>query len=136
MRHHLKLKGMHHSVQVDSAGTHAYHVGQPPDVRSQRAAAQRGLDLSRLRARQVDPGDFAAFDLILAMDSQNLDLLRQQCPTEHQGKLQRLLDYRQNFSEEDVPDPYYGGPQGFELVLDLIEDAVQGLTAELRRQEG
>jgi protein-tyrosine phosphatase len=134
MRKRLEEHGLHELVKVDSAGTHAYHVGNPPDTRSQRVAKERGLDLSRLRARQVEPRDFDEFDLILAMDGQNLAMLKQQCPSWHQGKLGRLLDYRQAGQEADVPDPYYGGPKGFEMVLDLVNDAVDGLIADLKRQ--
>ncbi len=134
MRKRLEEHGLHDLVKVDSAGTHGYHVGEPPDVRSQRAAKARGLDLSRLRGRQVQTKDFDEFDLILAMDGHNLDLLKQQCPAWHQAKLGRLLDYRQAGAEENVPDPYYGGPQGFEMVLDLVDDAVQGLIDDLKRQ--
>jgi len=134
MRKRLQEHGLHDLVWVDSAGTHAYHVGNPPDSRSQRAARERGLDLSRLRARQVEPKDFDDFDLILAMDGQNLEMLKQQCPSWHQAKLARLLDYRLGGAEADVPDPYYGGPKGFEMVLDLVDDAVLGLIADLKRQ--
>lgn len=130
----LAQQGLSRWVQVDSAGTHGYHVGEPPDRRTQEAAKKRGLDLSRQRGRQVQPRDFEEFDLILAMDAYNLELLKQMCPACHQAKLGRLLDYRQAFQSEDVPDPYYGGPKGFELVLDLVEDGVRGLVAELKRQ--
>ncbi|MDD5297539.1 MAG: low molecular weight phosphotyrosine protein phosphatase [Rhodocyclaceae bacterium] len=134
MRRRLEEQGLHELVRVDSAGTHGYHVGEPPDIRTQRAAKARGLDLSRLRGRQVAPRDFDEFDLILAMDGHNLELLKQQCPSWHQAKLKRLLEYRQAGSEADVPDPYYGGPKGFELVLDLVDEAVQGLIEDLKRQ--
>ena len=112
---------------VDSAGTHAYHVGEPPDKRAIYAAQKRGYDLSSLRARQVSVADFEQFDLILAMDRKNLATLRQQCPDEHTAKLALFLQYAEGISLDEVPDPYYGGTQGFEQVLDLCENAVQGL---------
>ena len=133
MRRQLQEAGLAKLVHVDSAGTQSAHVGEPPDVRSQRAAKARGLDLSRQRARQVEPRDFELFDLILAMDRRNLEVLREQCPKWLQPKLHLLMEFGSG-EGEDVPDPYYGGPQGFEAVLDLVDDAVAGLIAELRRQ--
>ncbi len=132
MRQHLIQAGLDPYVQVDSAGTHGGHAGDPPDMRAQRAAAQRGYDISRLRARKIAPKDFNEADLILSVDDYNLSILKQKCPTWHQAKLARLLDYRVHGEYEDVPDPYYGGTQGFDLVLDLIEDAAQGLIAALK----
>ena len=105
--------GLRRYLDVDSAGTHGYHIGAPPDVRAQKAAAMRGYDLSRLRARRVKEADFLRFDHILAMDRDNLASLRRACPTEEHRRLGLML--------------YYGGPEGFERVLDLIEDAAAGL---------
>jgi protein-tyrosine phosphatase len=113
--------------EFDSAGTHGYHIGNPPDKRARQAAEGRGYDLSALRARQVGTGDFLRFDRILAMDRDNLDLLRQACPAEHHHKLGLFLEFSARFDEDEVPDPYYGGPEGFQRVLDLIEDAAAGL---------
>jgi protein-tyrosine phosphatase len=113
--------------EFDSAGTHGYHIGKAPDARATKAAAQRGYDLSSLKGRQVDRADFLRFDRILAMDRDNLELLRKACPTEHLGKLGLFLEFASSHDGEEVPDPYYGGPEGFERVLDLIEDAAQGL---------
>jgi protein-tyrosine phosphatase len=121
-------------VRVDSAGTHNYHPGSPPDARAQAAAVRRGYDLSSLRARQIAAADYATFDLILVMDHDNLAALQDDCPPEHQHKLRRLTEFCQVHQTLVVPDPYYGGPDGFEQVLDLVEDACEGLLAHVRRQ--
>jgi protein-tyrosine phosphatase len=118
-------------IQVDSAGTHAYHIGEPPDARSQAAARRRGIDMSGLRARQVHPSDFEEFDLILAMDRDNLAELERHCPPRFRDRLRLLLEFAPT-EERDVPDPYYGGHTGFEQVLDLVEQAARGLIEELR----
>lgn len=131
MRRCLREAGLDGRVEVDSAGTHAYHVGEPPDVRSQKAAKARGVDLSRLRARRVDPRDFETFDLILAMDRRNLEALRAECPPWYHAKLGLFVGEGEG---GEVPDPYYGGPQGFEVVLDLVENASRSLVASLLRQ--
>lgn len=119
-------------VEVDSAGTHAYHVGSPPDRRTQATALRRELDLSMQRARQVTAQDFERFDLVLAMDEENYSILVSRCPPAYHSKVQLFLDYGST-DDRNVPDPYYGGDTGFERVLDLIEDAARGLLAELRR---
>lgn len=119
--------GVAAGFEFDSAGTHGYHIGKAPDARASKAAALRGYDLSLLKARQVDDADFVLFDRILAMDRDNLDLLKQACPPVHHGKLGLILEFASRHEEDEVPDPYYGGPEGFERVLDLIEDAVHGL---------
>lgn len=121
-------------LEFDSAGTHDYHIGKAPDARATEAAAQRGYDLSALRARQVATRDFVYFDYILAMDRDNLDLLRQACPEAHAGKLGLFLDFAKGVEMSEVPDPYYGGPEGFEQVLDLIENAADGLLEKLDRR--
>jgi protein-tyrosine phosphatase len=120
-------------LEMDSAGTAGYHVGEPPDPRTRQAAARRGYDLSALRARVVEPEDFEHFDLILAMDRENLSVLRRRAPGTAQQRLRLLLEFASQGAPEDVPDPYYGGPNGFEEVLDLVEDAVRGLLAHLRQ---
>lgn len=120
-------QGVAHLHEFDSAGTHDYHIGEPPDRRTRATAQQRGYDLSKLRARQVAMADFERFDLILAMDRANLDWLQVRCPEAQRHKLRLFLDYAENHPEEEVPDPYYGGAQGFEHVLDLVEDAARGL---------
>ena len=128
----LQRSGLAGRVEVDSAGTHGYHVGDPPDLRAQKAARERGYDISGLRGRKVSGADFIRFDYILAMDRDNLGLLREACPPEHRHKLKLFLEYAMNFEEDEVPDPYYGGPAGFERVLDLIEDGARGLVEALR----
>ena len=130
-RHLLRARGLHESIFVDSAGTHAYHVGNPPDPRALRTALGRGIDLSDLRARQVRDEDFHHFDYILAMDRDNLADLSAACPDAQRTKLSLFLRYAPHLELQDVPDPYYGGPAGFERVLDMIEDAAQGFLDNL-----
>ncbi len=113
--------------EFDSAGTHDYHVGEAPDPRTVAAASGRGYDLSALRARRLTSADFAAFDCLLAMDAGHLEIMRHQCPAEHQHKLKLFLDFHPAHHGCDVPDPYYGGPEGFDQVLDLVETAIQSL---------
>ena len=129
----VEAAGLDGRVQIDSAGTHDYHIGNPPDARAQAAAARRGYDLSKLRARQVEQGDFAAFDYLLAMDEHNRSLLLQQCPSEQRRKVRLLLEFATGNVPTEVPDPYYGGPQGFEQVLDLVENAAQGLLQHIKK---
>lgn len=129
----IKNNGMDSLIKVDSAGTHGYHIGEPPDPRTCEAALRRGIDLSGYRARKVVPEDFQRFDLLLAMDRDNLALLQRGARPEYQAKLGLFMNYASRFDAEEVPDPYYGGEQGFELVLDMIEDAGQGLIRALRR---
>ncbi len=126
--------GVAKNFEIDSAGTHSYHIGKAPDVRATKAAAQRGYDLLPLRGRRVCDEDFVRFDYILAMDRDNLDLLKQACPAAHQGKLNLFLEFGAGRSGEEVPDPYYGGADGFELVLDMIEEAANGLLNRLGKQ--
>ncbi len=128
----IQNNGIGHLIKVDSAGTHGYHIGEPPDPRTCEAALRRGIDLSGYRARKVVPGDFERFDLLLAMDRDNLALLQRGARPEYQAKLGLFMNYASRFDAEEVPDPYYGGEQGFELVLDMVEDAGQGLIRALR----
>lgn len=121
-------------LEIDSAGTHDYHVGEPPDPRALRAASSRGLDISGLRARQVDETDFERFDLILAMDRVNYEALRDRSPPAYRSRIRLLLEFANGAGRDEVPDPYYGGAKGFEEVLDLLEDAAAGLLAEVRRK--
>lgn len=116
-----------HDIKIDSAGTHNFHVGAPPDERSQRHAAKRGYDLSTLRARPVVESDFEAFDLLLTMDWDNRALLEERCPPAHLKKIRGLAEFLQTSTATVIPDPYTGGAQGFEHVLDLIEEASEGL---------
>lgn len=127
----IKSEGLSSVIQVDSAGTVDYHIGAPPDPRSVTAAARRGYDLSPLRARQVRPQDFSSFHYIFAMDRMNMKDLRTLCPPGQRTKLHFLLEFADT-SHEGVPDPYYGGPGGFELVLDLVEQACAGVLQHLR----
>jgi len=133
MRRLVRDAGLAQSVRVESAGTHDYHVGEPPDVRAQQHARRRGYDLSALRARQVAAEDFESFDLILAMDRGHLAILRRIAPPQHRHKLHLLMEFATSRQIDEVPDPYYGGPGGFERVLDMVEAAARGLLAELHR---
>jgi len=128
--------GLAEKIQLDSAGTHAYHVGEPPDRRAQQCALSRGVDLSPLRARKAVPQDFEIFDYVLAMDEDNYSLLKQICPPGMEYKLSLFLDYAPNLGIREVPDPYYGGTQGFERVLDMVEEASQGLLGMIRDKNG
>jgi protein-tyrosine phosphatase len=122
------------TIEIDSAGTHDYHVGEPPDERAIAAARRRGIDLSTLRARTVSAGDFDEFDLILAMDEQNLRELRRRAPAHRHERIRLIMEFVPQASVRAVPDPYYGGPQGFEQVLDLLEEASEGLLKEMLSQ--
>ncbi len=128
--------GLQEQISVDSAGTHAYHIGEPPDRRSQQTASRRGYDLSSQRARRVSEQDFEDFDYVLAMDTDNYYGLEQLCSAKHRHKLRRFLEFAPQLEVQDVPDPYYGGGNGFEGVLDLVEAASKGLLEEIRRQGG
>ncbi|MCE4554052.1 low molecular weight protein-tyrosine-phosphatase [Pelomonas cellulosilytica] len=132
MRARLAAAGL--DVEVDSAGTHGYHVGEPPDERSQQHALKRGYDLGALRARRLEARDFERFDLVLGMDDDNLAHAARLCPPAQRHRLQLLMDYAPDAGSRHVPDPYYGGEAGFERVLDLVEAACDGLIATLRRR--
>ena len=121
LRRLAREAAVHDALVIDSAGTHDYHVGAAPDTRAQEAAKQRGYDLSELRARQVSERDFQEFDYILAMDRDNLAVLRRQCPPEHQHKVRLFLSFSERFPGHEVPDPYYGGIEGFEQVHAIFE---------------
>ncbi|MFA6313704.1 MAG: low molecular weight protein-tyrosine-phosphatase [Sterolibacterium sp.] len=134
MRALAERAGLAQIYQLDSAGTHAYHVGNPPDSRSLKAAARRGYDLSALRARQIGADDFTRFDLLLAMDRDNLARLERACPQNLRHKLGLFLEYADGCDEDEMPDPYYGGDEGFERVLDLAEAAAHGLILRTRQK--
>jgi len=135
--HHVAQAGLAELIASDSAGTHDYHIGDPPDPRAQNAAGRRGYDLSPLRGRQVGLRDFADFDYVLAMDDYNLRALERLCPSQHRHKLKLFMEFSAGAGMREVPDPYSGGPDGFELVLDMVEQAAQGLLHHLRsRIEG
>ncbi len=129
----VKQARLSNQIEIDSAGTHDYNLGKPPDLRAQAAARKRGIDLSRLRARQVTPADFIEFDYILAMDKDNYNILQATCPPEHQHKLQLFLEFAPSLNTREVSDPYYGGENGFEPVLNLIEAASRGLLEQVRQ---
>jgi protein-tyrosine phosphatase len=132
-RHHVCAADLDAHIDVDSAGTHAYHVGQPPDQRATAAAERRGISLESIRARRVQPDDYERFSYIIAMDLDNLAILEEQADEGHRDKLRLFLEFSSG-PEQEVPDPYYGGPTGFERVLDLVEDASHGLLEELRNR--
>jgi protein-tyrosine phosphatase len=130
-RQRIRAAGLAKVVRVDSAGTLDAHSGAPPDPRAQRHAAARGYDLSDLRARALAARDFERADLLLVMDDDNLATVERRCPPEHLGKLRRLTEFCRAHRVDAVPDPYFGGPDGFEHVLDLVEDACEGLFAHV-----
>jgi len=132
-RHYVNEAGLGHEIEVDSAGTHAYHVGEAPDRRSMAAAERRGVSLADLRARRVSDSDYERFDYIIAMDEDNQSRLLDQAPSEHRSKVTLFLSYTAG-EESEVPDPYYGGAAGFERVLDLVEDASKGFLESIRRR--
>lgn len=135
LRLRLARAGLEGQVAVDSAGTHGYHVGEPPDRRAQQHALRRGIDLSGLRGRRVSETDFDRFDLLLAMDEDNLAELARVRPAGHANAPRLLLEFTRRYTgQREVPDPYYGGPEGFERVLDLIEDACDGLLVHLQQR--
>jgi protein-tyrosine phosphatase len=130
----MEEQGLSGIVEIDSAGTHAYHVGEPPDRRAQETAARRGIDLSDLRARRVAPEDFAYFDYVLVMDQDNYHSLSAICPPAHLRKLMLFMDFAPHLRTREVPDPYYGAPGGFEQVFDMVEAAAEGLLNDIRRR--
>lgn len=136
LRQYIKNNGLGDKVEVDSAGTHGYHVGEAPDSRTQRAASARGYNLTQLRARKVARQDLDYFDLILAMDKSNLDNLWRMATPEQKERIKLFMDYAKNFDDDEVPDPYYGLGHGFDLVLDMVEDAAQGLIEEIKQKLG
>lgn len=133
-RHIVEREGLDEHIHIDSAGTHAYHVGEQPDSRAQQTARSRGIDLSTQRARKVSHDDFEKFDYVLAMDSDNHAILASMCPDEKTDCLSLFLSFAEHRPESEVPDPYYGGAQGFEHVFDLVEEAALGLLEDIRKQ--
>ena len=136
LREKVARAGLADRVRIASAGTHHYHVGNPADERSCAHALRRGYDLASHRARQVAPLDFERFDLILALDAGHLELLELNCPPSLRHKLRRLMEFAPDGLPRDVADPYYGGRQGFETVLDHVEAACDGLLAQMQRELG
>ncbi len=133
-RNLVEREGLPHAIGIDSAGTHAYHLGNPPDKRAQATALGRGVDLSDLVARRVAPEDFDAFDYVLAMDQDNYMALCEICPDQHVEKVHMFMDFAPHMRTREVPDPYYGGPAGFDRVFDLVEAASAGLLEEIKRR--
>lgn len=129
----VREQGLIDRILIDSAGTHAYHIGNPPDQRSQAAARNRGLDLSGQRARKVEVLDFERFDYILAMDRANLEDLLRLAQQEQLERLHLFMRFASRWKVDEVPDPYYGGNSGFDRVLDMAEDAAAGLLEHIRR---
>jgi protein-tyrosine phosphatase len=130
----VREAGLADRIEVDSAGTHAYHVGNPPDPRAQAVAQGRGVAMDDLRARQARPEDFLEYDYVLAMDQDNYHGLSAICPRGQERRIGLFLDYAPQLRVREVPDPYYGGPQGFERVFDLVEAAARGLLADIQRR--
>ncbi len=130
-RHMVEQDDLDGEISIDSAGTHAYHVGNPPDQRAQDAALKRDIDLSSQRARRVKADDFISFDYVIAMDESNKDALLSICPDGYEDRVHLFLDFS-NDDQTEVPDPYYGQGRGFEIVLNLVEDASAGLLKRIR----
>ncbi len=131
LENRLKEQRIQNRVEVDSAATHQYHTGASPDARGVAAAGRRGIDISRQRARPVRGDDFLDFDLILAMDADNERALRELCPAEHHGRVRRITEFAPQLRGDEIPDPYYGGHDGFEEVLDMLEMCMHGVVDEL-----
>ena len=133
-RHLVRQEELEHLIQSDSAGTHAYHVGNPPDTRAQATAETRGIELHDLRARRVSAKDFELFDYVLAMARENYEILSDICPQGYESRLRLFMEFAPQLNIPEVPDPYYGGTSGFERVFDMVEEASQGLLEDIRRQ--
>ena len=130
--HKVEQNDLQDQISIDSAGTHAYHVGNPPDQRAQDAALKRDIDLSQQRARRVSADDFSKFDYVIAMDESNMDDLLSICPEGFEDRVHLFLAFSDS-EENEVPDPYYGQGRGFEIVLNLVEDASEGLLEHIRK---
>lgn len=130
----LRREGLKDEITTDSAGTYAfYHLGDPPDPRACQSAAERGLDIGSQRARMIESEDCESFDYLLVMDRGNYENVRDLCRS-NAGKVRFLLDYAPDLAEIEIPDPYYGGPTGFERTMDLAEEACRGLFEDIRKQ--
>ena len=134
-RKHIQINFLEDKIKIDSVGTGSWHVGNPPDTRSQGFAAQRGYDISNQRSRLINNLDVIESDYLLAMDTDNILTLQKLIPEEMQNKLFRFLEFAPHLNQLDVPDPYYSGPDGFDLVLDLIEDASEGLLMHIKNND-
>ena len=132
-RNLVRQEDLAHLIHTDSAGTHAYHVGNPPDARAQETAERRGIELHDLRARRVSEEDFDLFDYVLAMDSDNYEILSELCPPGYESRLRLFMEFAPHLNIPEVPDPYYGGASGFERVFDMVDEAAKGLLEDIRR---
>lgn len=130
----VREAGLAAHIEVDSAGTHAYHIDEPPDGRAQETALARGVDISDLRARRAASEDFFRYDYVLAMDQDNYHSLARICPRGMERKLILFLDFAPELKRREVPDPYYGGQRGFDQVFDMVEAAARGLLDHIRRR--
>lgn len=130
----VKDEGLEKHIEIDSAGTGAWHVGNPPDKRATQVAESKGIQMRDLRARQVDFGDFYQYDYILAMDNSNYRNLFEMALPEHREKLHMFLSFTEAFTETEVPDPYYGGPEGFDYVFAMVDSASRGLLADIKQK--
>jgi low molecular weight protein-tyrosine phosphatase len=126
--------GLSGTIEIDSAGTHAYHVGEPPDTRAQETARRRGIDISSLRGRRATCEDIQGFDYVLVMDRENYEDLLEICPAGYEQKIRLFLEYAPQRPEREVPDPYFGGASGFDRVLDMIEEASRGLLDHIKNR--
>ena len=133
-RHLVAKTNLQDKIESDSAGTHAYHVGEQPDRRAQLAANKRGIDLSDLRARRVSLADYESYDYILAMDTDNYEILVSQSPAHAKPKIKLFMDFASQHPDKEVPDPYYGGQKGFDIVYEMVEAASQGLLADIQKR--
>lgn len=133
-RHLVAQNDLQDIIRIDSAGTHAYHVGESPDRRAQATAQKRGIDLSGIRARRVIASDFEKFDYVLAMDRDNYMILNELCPVGYEERLSLFLDFASTLSIKEVPDPYYGGVKGFDVVFDMVEQASRGLLDDIQQR--
>jgi protein-tyrosine phosphatase len=132
----VQQEKLEHHFEIDSAGTHAYHVGSPPDERAQAACLRREIDISGLRGRKAIAADIEKFDYVLAMDRENFENLIDICPPGQESRIRLFMAFAADRPEEEVPDPYFGGPSGFDRVLDMIEAAARGLLDDIRRTRG
>ena len=129
----VRDEGFADDIDIESSGTHDYHVGQPPDYRAQEVAHEHGIDLSDLRARKVRPSDFEHFNYVLAMDDDNYSVLSSICPSQYQSRLHMFLKFSGQAGMREVPDPYYGGADGFHKVFNLVETGARGLFNDIKR---
>jgi len=130
----VREAGLEELIEIDSAGTAAFHVGKAPDTRSTLVAKERGVEMADLRARQVDLGDFYQYDYVLAMDEANFFNLKEMALPEHYDQIKLFLEFTEAYSETEVPDPYYGGAQGFDHVFNLVESASEGLLQHIQKK--